>query len=444
MKPLISLLPIILVFCAANIASAKDYYVSANRGKGRRGTKEKPSKNIGNVMKKVVAGDTIHVAQGTYLGRSKVGSLIIEVPVNIIGGYNDDFSKRDPWGAHKTILSGENAYGGNFKTTGRLVIKLDKWNRSKKMEFHRAKKIEKFSVLIDGIIVDNGARNRYKSDKELCIVRKASPKLAKGPTPSTAGISVTAPIHGQATVRNCVVMNCGPTQGALSVWGAQGSKQLIENNLCINNTGVGLYAHTSYHSRKKEGVTEFVIKNNTIVFTSKYDSYGGIGGHAFQLDGVTKIVATNNVFAFSDACGVYNPSKSSLKELTLAKNWVVGNLKGDMTEFDTLIDVDAWEDDTDELSDDSEDNIGDDLKLPVSKEFLKFHLSRVIIDRNKKEEGMSATKSKANEARKMLGLPLQAGALKVDSDVWLPRIKVDDALKAGLANYKGHGCSKPK
>lgn len=444
MKPLCSLLSIALILFAGQWAEAKDYYVSANRGKGKKGTKEKPAKNIGNLLKKLVAGDTIHVAQGSYLGRSKVGSLIIEVPVHIIGGYNDDFTKRDPWGAHKTILTGANAYGGNFKTTGRLVIKLDKWNRGKKMEWLRAKKKEKFTVLVDGIIVDNGDRNRYKSDKELCIIRKASPKAGKGPTPSSAGISVTAPLHGEATVRNCVVMNCAPTQGALSVWGSQGSKQLIENNLCINNTGVGLYAHTGYHARKKGDVTEFVIKDNTVVFTSKFDSYGGIGGHAFQLDGATKVVATNNVFAFSDACGVYNPSKSSVKELTLAKNWVVGNLKGDMTEFDTLIDVDAWEDDSDELSDDSEDNIGEDLKLPVSKEFMKLHLSRVIIDRNKKEEGMSATKSKANEARKMLGLPLQAGALKVDSDVWLPRIKVDDALKAGLANYKGHGCSKPK
>ena len=71
------LCPLLLSF--ATEVSAKDYYVSANRGKGKRGTKEKPAKNIGNLLKKVQAGDTIHMAQGTYFGRANKGSVTFEV-----------------------------------------------------------------------------------------------------------------------------------------------------------------------------------------------------------------------------------------------------------------------------------------------------------------------------------------------------------------------------
>ncbi len=145
-----------------------DYYVSIGRGKGKKATKEKPAKDLGNIIKKLAAGDTIHIAQGTYMGRGKNGHYKIEVPVKIIGGYDDEFSKRDPWGAHKTIFSGINKGNDNFDGKARLLIELH-------MKYSVYQKDEKNNVLVDGIIVDNGERNRYATEKQLKIERNVSP-----------------------------------------------------------------------------------------------------------------------------------------------------------------------------------------------------------------------------------------------------------------------------
>ena len=66
-------------------AQARDWYVSISRGKGKKGTKEKPAKELGNIIKKLQPGDVIHIAAGVYLGRGDSGTHVITVPVSIIG-----------------------------------------------------------------------------------------------------------------------------------------------------------------------------------------------------------------------------------------------------------------------------------------------------------------------------------------------------------------------
>jgi hypothetical protein len=433
-----------LVLTAAVSAQAADYYVSANRGKGRKGTKEKPVKNIGNLLKKLQPGDTIHIAGGEYQGKSDAGWVEINIPVNIIGGYNDDFSARDPWGAHRTVLVGTNK-SENYKNAIRLRINLDTWNRDKRLEFVRAKQNTEYPIVIDGLIIDNAGRNRYKSEQQNLILRKANPATGDNPTPDGPGLAVGSSIYSPITVQNCVVINCGPTQGALSVTVARGGSATIRNNLIVNNTGVGLFARTSHHPGDDTDVARFTITNNTVLFTEKYDAYGGIGGYAFQLDAAVKADVQHNVFAYSDQCGVYNPSKSSVKELTLAYNLVYGSLVADMIEFDTKMPVDTWEDDSDEISDDSEENVGTEISVPVTPEWLGKYFARAIIDRNAAEADVQAADSKVNELRKILGLPQQAPDMNLDSDVWLPRISLEEALRAGESKYAGeYGCQKPQ
>jgi len=430
----------------ASPACAKDYYVSAARGKGKKGTKKKPAKNLGNVLKKVVAGDTIHVAGGTYLGRGEVGQFTVTVPISIIGGYSDDFSKRDPWGAHKTIFSGVNK-SKNFKGGTRIKIDINKWNRTEKMRVLRSKEKIEYHVLIDGIIIDNKGRNRYVGKDKVKIHRMADPKKGEMPTPDGAGISVYAPIYGKATIKNCVVVNVAgsPKTGVISMWGAQDSACVVENNLVVNNTGVGIFAYTAFHPRSSKGQPTHVIKNNTVLFTWKSDPPSSDSGHAFRMDSDTNVVATGNVFACSDMFGVMNGNKSAIKKLTMAKNLLSGNVHSDYCEFNLRLKVDAWEDDSDDLSDESEDNEGGEIKIPVSKDFVKLYLGRAIIDRNAKEADIKAAEGGANELRRMLGQPLKGeGKADFGSDVWLHPIAVDDAINAGLKQYRGKfGCKKP-
>ncbi|HHO55639.1 MAG TPA: hypothetical protein ENK21_04565, partial [Trueperaceae bacterium] len=48
--------------------SARDWYISINTGKGKKGTLEAPSKDIAFIINKLEAGDRIFVAGGEYKG----------------------------------------------------------------------------------------------------------------------------------------------------------------------------------------------------------------------------------------------------------------------------------------------------------------------------------------------------------------------------------------
>ena len=50
---------LVISLLSAPAAQARDFYVSAKRGKGKKGTKDKPAKDIGNIVKKLKAGDVI-------------------------------------------------------------------------------------------------------------------------------------------------------------------------------------------------------------------------------------------------------------------------------------------------------------------------------------------------------------------------------------------------
>ena len=128
------------------LAQGTEYYVSAARGKGKKATKEQPAKDLGILIDQLKPGDTVHIAAGTYLGRSDSGRDLIGVPVTILGGWNDDFTARDPWGQSQTIFSGDNK-ATNFDGNIRLEVQI----KDKKLAG---------DVTIDGLVIDNGARNQ--------------------------------------------------------------------------------------------------------------------------------------------------------------------------------------------------------------------------------------------------------------------------------------------
>ena len=436
---ILSLILVLLILLFAVPAWSTDYYVSANRGRGKSATVEKPAKDLGNIISKLKPGDVIHIAGGVYLGRGKNGSDVITVPVSVIGGYSDDFSKRDPWGEHKTILSGDNM-SKNWVSTPRLMIDLTKY-REKEMP----------AIIVDGVIVDHAGRNRYKTDKQLNIVRKANPKTGTMPTPDMSGLIVRVSKTGNfdagamwdITVQNCIVMNTAPTQGALSVSGYKGSKIKIRNNVVINNTGTGIMVSTNYMSRDGENMPDFLIENNTVLFTWKYDAMAqSFSGNSIQFASDTVSTVKNNVFGFADIYGINNASRASV---LLMDNIIVGNVVSDYLEFDTKIDLEYIEDEAEYLHEDSEGNISQEIKVPVSSDWAKNYASRVMIDRNALEADIQAQETNLNAIRSMLGLPLQAGTVdSPESPVWLNRLSIDDAVKAGSTKFEGkYGSSVP-
>ena len=79
-------------------AKGNALYVSMERGSARaEGTKDAPMRDIQKAVDKAADGDIIRVAQGNYLGNLDRGWIQIKGKyVSLEGGWNDDFTERNP------------------------------------------------------------------------------------------------------------------------------------------------------------------------------------------------------------------------------------------------------------------------------------------------------------------------------------------------------------
>ena len=82
----------------ASVTNGKAYYVSIEKGSARgAGTKEAPMKDIQKAIDSAADGDVIRIAQGNYLGPLDRGWIQIKGKyVSLEGGWNDDFTERNP------------------------------------------------------------------------------------------------------------------------------------------------------------------------------------------------------------------------------------------------------------------------------------------------------------------------------------------------------------
>ncbi|WP_299098624.1 hypothetical protein [uncultured Winogradskyella sp.] len=410
----------------------RDWYVSESTGSGKLGTKEQPAKDLGNIIYLLKPNDIIHIAEGVYKSKGKRGSDEINVPVQIYGGYDVTFTKRAPWTDHKTIFTGTNEY--KKLTTPRLYIRTDQ-QRAKNGQL-----AEGGLIIIDGIIVDNGPRNRYHHDKDLAIRRKASPKSQQNPSPESGGIVVVASHYMNVGVQNCVVMNTAPTEGAISVRVKKGGKGYIRNNLSINNTGYGIHARTGYVGNDPKLVPQFVISNNTSLFNWKHDPVASYGGNALALDKELTATITNNVFGFGHFGGIYNKGAN----IVLSNNLFTGNSKYDYKEINDEMIVDDIVDEAERIDASSTGNSTALLQISVAERWAKIYGNRKELSREAVDASVSAANSGANQLRGMLGLNLQGNTTTMDAEIFLPRLQIDEAIPVGLKNWNGIGCATPR
>ena len=411
--------------------TGRAWYVSKSRGKGQLGTKDKPAKDLGNIIHKLLPNDVIYIAAGTYMSKGKRGSDEINVPVKIYGGYDETFSTRDPWGENKTIFTGVNEY--MKLTTARLYIRTDQQRESNGQLSYGSE------IVVSGIIFDNGPRNRYHLDKNLAIRRKASPKSGKNPSPESGGVVIVGSKFTNISVMNCVVMNTAPTQGAISLRVLAGGKGVVKNNFCINNTGYGIHLMTGYVGSDESKIPVFSVSNNTVLFTWKHDPIASYGGSACAMDQNLIALLENNVFGFSHMGGVF----SKLTNLTMNNNLFTGNAKYDFKERNNEMGVDDILDESEKLDQNSDGNESALIKINVAERWANLYASREIIRREDVDASVKASNSGANQLRSMLGLNLQGNSVKTDAEIFLPLITIEEALPAGLLPWNGKGCTKP-
>ena len=421
MKRLIAALLLALLCSAA--ADAAEYYVSATTGKGRVGSKAEPVKDLGNLAGQLKAGDTVYLAAGVYPGKADTGRDVFTVPLKLIGGFDPTFAQRDPWGAFPTVLSGDNR-SANFDGSARL-------------EFDLVKAKGKQSLSIDGLIIDNAARNRYENDGRK-VLRANDAATGAHLSPESAGIMVKLGKGGVAAIENCAVMNVANTTGVIAVVGAPGSKVLIRNNLVANNTGTGIEAGSTLKPKAKGPAPSFTVEGNTVAINWKhvpYTGYGVQGGFGLAVAGEAQVVASGNLFAFSDVAGVHNPKR--VKTVTLKNNLFVANAS-DYLEEKLRLSAGKLADDAECLTRESTGNVVQDVVLPVPKPWAEHYVMMLSASPT------LDAKAPVARLRALLGLDPQGGDPKADATVWMHKLSTEQVLRLGAKRYlEKYGCQAP-
>ncbi len=304
--------------CAALLApaaAARDVYVSIATGKNDNpGTKEAPKKLLWRVINEIQPGDRIHVAAGVYAGQGKSGVMPkIEVgDVVIQGGWNADFSERNPF-VHLTIISPP----GDAQGAGKTVFHVEA----------SSNKIDQ--VTLDGFCIDRGPGNYYFSDGEpganqriaghadnSCWGYQALNVKKSGSDPTIVMIG-----NGSFVVKNMLIVN-SPWWGIYVKCGGAG-ETLLENNLVLIAGSRGIEAIPG----SGWGNPTITLRNNTVAFVHTF----GSDGRGLSLDPRgCKTVAEKNVVAFCDEGGVTTKFAPSGDALALVDNLFFFAKKADM------------------------------------------------------------------------------------------------------------------
>ena len=147
---------VVFMVLSVTTAYAADFYVCAETGGAGRtadGSKETPWKDLQAALDKAGEGDTIHIAEGNYLGTSDRGFFEMLKPVNLIGGYARGFASRD---VLKNITMIQPAAANNKAGASNALLTLGK----NAVNFNIPGE-----MVIDGIIFDRGLSNAYSSVK---------------------------------------------------------------------------------------------------------------------------------------------------------------------------------------------------------------------------------------------------------------------------------------
>ena len=402
-------------------AVSADWYVSLSTGGNKNsGTKQTPLKNIWKAIEMAANGDTIHVAAGNYPGKMSCGWIDLKKPVNLIGGYNADFSTRNPL-IHHTMLRPKNEQNATRPTFGTLTIKTRKFGANA-------------SVLIDGFIFDHTAANSYHpvegkpegfSDGMLTI----PPAKGKTRYPSIDKALLNAETDGSLTIQNCLFLN--GSNYAILVAHFSGTVKIL-NNVFIGNRMMGADVRST---NGKPGMVEFEFSNNTLLFTwtrtKAFEDMGfGVRANANMATNIHhNIIGLNTMSGFDNTKG-----NDKTKAVTLEDNIFFLNKTADVTVtispsikfmkvedegFDDLADVDGMKS--------VKDNLG--LKDPA--------LFKGIIDENYLNAFLAATYSEKveydenspiNQFRAALGLNKQ-GKITSKVSMFANPYPFDSAIK---------------
>ena len=141
------MLALILTATFVMSSMATTWYVSPNGKKKNSGTNpSEPIKGLHDAISKAAEGDKIFVAAGNYTGQAGCGFIVIDKPLEIYGGYSDDFSTRDI-AKYQTTIRPSMDMNATPPKNGTVEFNIDGKPNSK--------------TVFDGFILDHSEVNAY-------------------------------------------------------------------------------------------------------------------------------------------------------------------------------------------------------------------------------------------------------------------------------------------
>ncbi|MCB1049137.1 MAG: hypothetical protein H6510_08855 [Acidobacteria bacterium] len=270
---------LILMFMLPLVAG--DLYVHPERGR-KGGTKESPYKYLADALAAAQPGDTLHLSAGQYHGKGGSGHWeISQDGLTLLGGYNDDFSARNPF-ENITLLAFDNSPENKTKRFGGPDFKA----------IERADRKPIKGLVLDGLTFDGGNRNTYREDPQ-------NPSMKLDSTPGDFLLHLKIAGGSKAVIRNCTFLNPGKS-AAVMAQGEPDSELLCSNNVFVN----GVYHHmiVGRLSSKSPNRMKVQVENNSFLFSWQVSANGeGVVVYPF-----TDISFKNNVFAFGDSSAIVN------------------------------------------------------------------------------------------------------------------------------------------
>ncbi|HBP17630.1 MAG TPA: hypothetical protein DEA08_07545, partial [Planctomycetes bacterium] len=267
-----------LVLCSPAYAGDEFWVKAGASGNGK--AKDTPAGTIIPLLQAARRGDVIHVAQGEYYGRDLKGEFAVDVPdLTLVGGYNDDFSERNPF-KYPTVLKRKKGVRASYTEV------LDGLVGTNPQAHAMGQKTGCSGFILDGFFLDATTRNVYAGP---------GPRLGqqgswKAPLLKmiTADFEQTRDIK----IRNCVFVN-NYYQGVLvKYWGEHNE---VTNCLFVNCSIAGVDG-SGAQAGKTAPTTKLHVKNSTFACFYSHDK-------ATQAKGVNggsqgKFLIENNVFAY--------------------------------------------------------------------------------------------------------------------------------------------------
>ena len=242
------------------VTNGKVYYVSLERGSARaEGTKDAPMRDVQKAIDKAANGDVIRIAQGNYLGNLDRGWIEMKGKyVSLEGGWNDDFSERNPVKYITRIQPSKEQKG----TIGMGLLMIESTSDKNSQ------------IIIDGIFFDLGLVHEYNpadpSDArfgcpEGCETGRICPVTEKpNKTIRLIGGKVAGKLAGKLIIRNCMFLNASFNAIIMTNMGGDWE---IYNNVFVSN----LYASCEINGglNQNTGAHQSTVDfhHNTVLFS---------------------------------------------------------------------------------------------------------------------------------------------------------------------------------